>query len=378
MLRKISGNGGYSWWTRPIFIQAPTNLYFTAIANNKKWRAFQNSSSIYKDLDDCPELDDHNAPSILVRPSKDKFAFATRHGKSGVVNKFKANGGLSTFQDDGNLNHPGDVTYSQVLDYGNKICVFSRVNFNTWRFFRTTNWGSTWSSSRQLLDFGNYTGQMYMITAPTSTAGVYHLAIYGHPVGSNYRGMVYGRISMVTDNVANASGTIANLTGTNLPLTPNDFDDIAPTTGTERARLFDVGEAHGNPVILYAKWDDTNSIPAGYWMAYRDSSLNWNHVNLNILCGATFYQPSRYYAGMSIDKNGNNKLYVAREDNGTSYIESYPINSDMTIGTAILIDSSTTNRLVRPYAVEGGNEIAYQKLLHYNGYTNYGMEYWIS
>lgn len=377
MPTKISGNGGYSWWTRPIAIQAPTNMYFTAIANNGKWRAFQNSSTTYVDLDDCPEVDDHDAPSILVRSSKDKFAFATRHNKSGVVNKFKATGGLSTFADNGNLTHSaGTVTYSQAIDYDDKICVFSRVGWQSWRFFRTTNWGSSWSESRQLLDFTNHTGQVYMLTTPTSTEGVYHFAAYGHPVGSNYRGMVYGRISMVSGNVANAGGTIANLDGTDLPLQVEDFDDIEPTTGTERARLFDVGEAHGNPVILYAKWDDTEEVEAGYWMAYRDSEDAWHHVDLEIPCGDPFYSPSRYYGGMSIDKNGNNKLYISREDSGTWYIESYPINSNMTLGSATSIDSDSTYPLVRPFAVEGGDDVIYQKLTTYTDYYDYGMEIW--
>ena len=81
---KISGNGGYSLWTHPLFLGVPSgNVYFTAISNTPKWRAFLNSSAAYVDLADCPEADDHNAPAIIVRPNKDRWAFAARHCKIG-------------------------------------------------------------------------------------------------------------------------------------------------------------------------------------------------------------------------------------------------------------------------------------------------------
>lgn len=378
MPTKISGNGGYSWWTRPIALQAPTNLYFTAASNNSKWRVFQNSSATYDDLDNAPEVDDHNAPSVVARSGKDRWAFATRHNASAVVNKFKASSGIN-FTDEGNLTHPGDVTYSQICDYADKMIVLSRVSSNTWRFFRTTNWGSSWSSSRQLLGFSGHTGQLYMVTSPSASADTYHVAAYGHPTGSNFHQIVYGRINVNSGNVSDGISTLANLDGTNLPIGVNDLDNIGCTTGTEVVRMFDVGEAHGMPVILYAKWDDVNSVPAGYWMSYKDSSDVWHHVDLGILAGTPFWSPSRYLAGMSIDKNGNNRLVLAREDSGTWYVEKYPIlesSGVLSLDTPTLIDSSTGNMLVRPYMVEDGNSVIYQKILHYNDYTDYGMEYW--
>lgn len=377
MPTKISGNGGYSWWARPIAVLGSTNFYFGAIANNDKRRVFQNSSSTYADLETMASHDDHNAPSVLVRSGKDKLVFGTSHGATQDVKIWRATGGLSTFTSDGSFSHPDyNITYVQACDYADKIAVFSRSEDYDWRFRRTTNWGSSWGDSRRLLHFVNYTGQKYMITSETSPgSGIYHIAAYGHPTGSDWRGMVYGRLNMNSGNVANASGTIANLDGTNLPLTESSLDDIVPTTGTEVARLFDVGTLHGNPAILYAKWDDTNSVPAGYWLAYRDSSLVWHHVDLNILAGAYFWSPSKYLSGMSVSKNDVNQIATAREDNGTWYIETHDINSSYAITSTTVIDSSDS-MLVRPTYVERTNKLIYQKIIHYNDYSDYSLEYW--
>lgn len=376
---KLSGNGGYSYsWSGPFFLQAPTHLYYTAMTNAKIWRTFQDSSSTTNDLATAPELDDHNAPAILARPNKARHAFYTRHAKSYTVNHAKATSGIS-FVDQGNISHPdteGFVSYVRAVDYNDNIAIFSRCGGKTWRFRVSTDWGENWAGSKRLLHMDNTTGQKYMILSPSSTAGVYHLAAYGHPVSSDWRGMVYGTVNVNTGDVSNTSGVIANLDGTNLPLDEDSFDDIVPTTGTEVARLFDVGEAHGKPVILYAKWDDANSVAAAYYYAYRDSGT-WYHVATGVACGAMFQSGPRYYAGMSINKNGANKLAIAREASGTSYVDVYPINSDMTLGSATTVDSNASYKLVRPYFVEDSDDLVWQELRDYTSFSSpYTIWYW--
>jgi hypothetical protein len=188
--------------------------------------------------------------------------------------------------------------------------------------------------------------------------------------------MVYGVINFNTGDVSNATGVIANLDGTGLPLTETSLDDIVPCTGTEVARLFDVGEAHGKPVVLYAKWDDAEEIEATYYYAFKDDEGEWQHMATGIACGEPFYAPSRYYGGMSIDKNGNNRLALSREEAGTWYIDSYDINSNLTLGSKTVIATNNTYPLVRPCFVEGGDSVVYQELKKYDHYTDYGIWEW--
>jgi len=374
-VKKLSGNGAYTWWTRPVFLQAPTHMYFTTISDARLWRAFRNDSGDYVDLDTCPERDDHNAPSILARPNKDRLAFATRHAKSNVVNTFRASGGID-FHDAGNLWHPGTVTYTQVLDSNDRVAVFSRVNHLQWNFFLSENWGLTWGDSVEFLNSGVHTGLFYMTTAPSTTPGLYHFAAYGHPVNSSFRGLVYGTINVATGDISGPSGVVGNLDGTNLPLSVDDFDDVVPTTGTEVARMFDVGEAHGHPVVVYAKWDDDNNVPAGYWLAHRDGLGVWTHVDLGVLAGAEFWAPSRYYGGMSVAKDGSGRVFTAHEAAGVWTVDEHPLLADMTFGTPRVIATDSDYPLVRPYAVEDGDAVVWQRLIKYNHYTDYFIQYW--
>lgn len=375
---KISSNGGYSWWTHPLFIQAPSNRYFTAITSAKKWRVFQNDSGTYTDLNTCPELDDHNAPSVVVVPNKSKKAYYTRHAKSTIVNKAKASSGIS-FVDDSNINFPENCTYSQALYYDDKIRVFTRSGFQTWRYARTNDWGANWLDTKRFLDFSNSTGQIYMTTSPSSTTGLYHLAVYGHPVNSDFTKIVYGTIDVNTGDVTDGNSAIADLDDVSgLPLGETDLDVVIDySSGTERCRLFDVGESHGKAVVLYAKWDDTNSIDPRYYLAYKDSSNVWQHIDTGIDSGDPFWSPSRYLGGMSIDKSGNNKFYLSYKNSGTWYIDEITINSDMTLGNTTNIALDSEKPLVRPYAVYGGNYAVWQRLVTYNAYNDYSnMEYW--
>lgn len=378
MLTKLSGNGGYSWWTRPVFFRYVTDMYFTAITNAKIWRAFKNSYLTNQDLDTSPEADDHNAPSIIVRTGKAKLAFFTRHGASAVVNMARATSSGLSFVDAGNLTHPGMATYTQITDSGDRVAVFSRVGPSSWRFFHSTNWGGTWSTSRELMNLGAYTGQMYLLIAPTGTAGIYNITAYGHPVSSDFRGLVFGQLDMATGDISTSAGVIANLDGTNLPLAITDLDDLAPATGDEVVRMFDSGTLNGHPAVAYAKWVDP--LEAAYWFAWRDESGTWTHVDLGVAAGASFYPTSWYFGGMALDKgaNGLSRIVLAREEAGTWFVETRSVVSDMTVGTPSVVASDGAKPLVRPLIVEDGSAIIYQRLVTYTDYSHYLMEYWMA
>ena len=112
------------------------------------------------------------------------------------------------------------------------------------------------------------------------------------------------------------------------------------------------------------------------WMAWRDGDNGWHHVDLGFLAGDPFFAPSRYYGGMSVDKNGNDRLFLARENEGTWHVEMLPIGEEMSIGDPVALASDSIYPLVRPYAVEGNDSVVWQRLISYPSYQDYSIQCW--
>ena len=381
MPSQISGNGGGTWWTHPQAIHDGTNLYFTATTNSMLWRVFQNSSSTFALLDTGTEQDDHNAPSILARPGKDVLAFYTRHGKSNIVNwaSWDRTGSFaSNWTDEGNLTFSNYVTYSQLLDFEDKIFLMCRSETGKWKYRTTLNWGTSWSSLHTFFD--NSGVNIYLLFTPSETEeNVWHVAGAKNPASSTEHYIIYAKINVETNKVYNFAGEIGDIyTLDGIPFSKTDFDDIEAVSGTTaKIRLLDVGDKHGKTVIYYARWGDVTS---QYYQAVQETDGSWTHSALGINTGALFTtaqdQAKHYIGGVALDRNNNNILYVSREASGTWYIDKHTVNSDMTLSSATNITSHATKKLIRPYAVRGHSSMIYQECQSYTDYNDFTIHYY--
>ena len=376
----ISENAGWSQWVDPLFqgVNSSSNVYFGTATDVPSWRAMLNTSTGWWPLDDASEQDDHNAPCTVVRPGKDRHTFYTRHNQSEFINHQRATTGIE-YEDQGNITFPGACTYASAMDYNNDIVLVTRTDNDTWRFKKSSgDWGTTWGGSKRLFAPSTTTGQKYYLRSPTSTAGLYHIVFYGHPNG-DWRGMTYGTVNLADGKIlkpSTGSTQVANLSGTNLPLNESSLDDIVPTTGTEVARLYDVATVQGKPTVGYVKWDTPNSVLAQYYYAYLDGGT-WHHVATGVMCGASYYSSSHYYAGMAFDKVGNNKVAFGREASGTSYVDVYPIDSSMAMGTKTEIKSDATYRLAKVKFAENSNKLYWGRLIEYVSFQDYRIHAWM-
>jgi hypothetical protein len=370
---KVSGNAIYSWWNHPIATKVGSDTYFTGITDIGAWRVFKNSSTTYTTLDDDGDGDDHNAPSILVNAGKDTIAFYTRHNTQTYISYRVAPEGTLNFGTRQYIYFPTTVTYSNVISKGDRIVIFTRCGEN-WCSSVSEDYGQTWSTGQ--LFYESVSGRVYMnLQQSEEDSDIYNFATAYNPDNANPHYIVHGQFNIETGDVTTANGTVANIydhTGT-LPFRKQHLEDLAVIQNNDQhIRLLDVGDKYGKNVIYYAKWDGGTT--SKYYYAVHNTDGTWSRYSLGIYTGKCFTpteEAKHYIGGLALNRNGTNTLYVSHESGGTWYLQSFPINSDLTIGTANTIDTSTTYPLVRPYAIHGANTAIYQELHSYITFKDY-------
>lgn len=365
-------------WTRPAAIKVGNDTYYTGVGESGSWYCSKNSSANRVQIYPGSDQDDHNHPSVVQVDDK-IFCFFTRHGQSGLVNYVSCDVGNTNFGTKQALTFSsGSVSYSQPVCVGDDVWVFTRNGARYWSFMHSGDKCVNWDSEIDLIDGGSG-NKIYMTQSPSSTAGVYHVAVYGHPSESNLTDIYYFKINFNNGDVLDiADNVIANLDGTNLPLTITNLDVAWTPSGANnpRIRLHDVGEKYGNPMILYGKWNDVTATPQHYY-GYFDGT-SWVHTKLET-SGAVFFNSGRKYeGGASFSQNGDNYLYLGMYDTGDDLwkIRKWLINSDMTATYASSPDSSSAI-LCRPICPVGGSGVMYVQFTSYTSYLNFESNlYW--
>lgn len=369
---QVSGNGGYTWHTHPIATEK-TDLFFTSISNQGNARAFLNSSSSYFTGNSFAE-DDHNAPAVLAVPDKENLYFGTRHDNDDYMRFRKTSSGGINFGSETLLEFPGHLTYAQVWNYGDTVFLLTRVDSQNWYVMYSEDWGDNWSEPIHLFD---YDSQVYMMTKPfESDPSKLHLVVAPHPTESNSKDIWYGTLDMDSGDVSDFSGVQGNVfSGTGLPLVYSDLDGLGVQQGsTQRFRMLDVGDKYGKTVVYYAKWQHSTAQPDYYYAVQNSSDGSWARTNTGIEAPIFAYSGAgNYVGGMSLDKNGDDHIWISQKGaGGTWSINKYPINSNMTLGTREIITTSS-DPLVRPYAVFNSDKVIYQHLDAYNSYNDYNI-----
>lgn len=375
----LSSTLSYNQWIMPLAMKCGDYTYFTGVkSTNGDWYVQRQDSSgniLSKNLEAGSEDDDHNAPCVLARPSKDIHVFFARHNASQIVNHYKGapNSTPANFTDEGNIYFPSNVTYAQALDYQDDIYLMCRSGGGKWQFRKSDDWGDTWGSAQEFIDFGT---NPYPIFREVST-GVYQFAIAPNPVAS-YPYLAYGEVDLSTGNITSGGSTIGNLDGTNLPLELSDFEQIPDVTNRndQHIRLWDVGKFNGKNVIVYSKWEqDGGENESRLMFAIQDDTDDWRKVDIEIGMGQVIYSPtsSHYEGGAAFDRNGNNYLFVAWESAGTWKLKKHTIATDFSVGSGAELESESdsTAKLIRPVPVVGRNTLMYMRATAYTHYSNY-------
>lgn len=376
---KISDNGIYTWWTHNLATKLNNDILFSAIDDSGVARIYKNGSfgqSIV--MDDNSYADDHNMSSILANPGKDLLAFYTVHGGRNYISYRRAPEGTLNFGRQKLIHFSSSPTYSQILNKGDTIIVFTRVG-SGWNYIISTDYGETWSDERIFINTGEE--RIYLLfTESEVSPGLYHFAGAQNPSSEPPYYIVYGNLELESGNVFGGNEIIGNIySQEGLPILKSSLSSVYPIENeNKKIRLLDVGDKHGKTVIYYAKLDD--GINYSYYQAVRNQEDGtWDNNFIGIYAGEKFHPTSLadYIGGMALDRNGNNWLYISNENNGTWYIKRYEINQDMTLGESIVL-AEGNYPLVRPYSVRGADSVIYQQLIKYNDCNDYRAFLWRS
>jgi hypothetical protein len=390
-IKKVSQNLIWSWWIQPLAQIEPSTdaVIFSGVTSNGSPRVFRQhegedyTSVEYHHLFDGIEADDHNAPSTLVASGKDVISFWARHGLSSTLNYWKAPEGTFNFGTKKTITFPAGVTYNQSITHGDTIYTFVRIGGSQWYYIKSDDWGDTWTTPAMFFDGSSIGGQHYcLFQSYDNDPTKYHVVVYGHPTSSTWRQAIHGTIDVTTGEISNFSGSVANLDGTNLPITHGSLDVAysppSPNTRGERIRLFDVANKHGKNALLYGKWNDETSIPQ-YYVAVEDPSTGeWTEKKYFTSGGVFDTGVGRQYTyGMSFDRNDDSFIYIAHKDKNEYRLERWRLTEDYGLYDKYIIQTNSTYPLARPIPVRGKDAVIWQELRKYNGFTDYTSHVWI-
>lgn len=380
MATQVSGNGIWSWWGMPVSVKRDGNIYFTAVTIEGYWRIFKNDSTSYVTLGTGNE-DDHNTPCMVNESGKPLVVFYTQHGVTTTV-KYKicgldGSGNLDwpNFGSQQTITFPNGTTYVQAItDSANDtIYLFTRSSEQQWYFAKSEDWGQTWDDPVLFFETAVTGARMYCLLQPSeSESGVFHLAAYGHP-SDDWKTIRYGKIDISTGTISTyGNSNVANLDGTGLPLDEHSLEQAYTPSGTRRARLLDIGDKEGKSVLLYARWDDTTTIPEYCYAVRNDSTGVWSHTYITS-SGGTFdpVEARKYVPGMCLDRNGNNWIYLGRKLSTTWKMERYDLNSSLAVTGSSTVMTDSDKWLVRPIATRGSDGMRFCRLISYNGFDDY-------
>lgn len=326
--------GAWTWFQEPRAIHytgTQNKTYFGGVDDPSggqiKIASYNHTSESFSTfvLNTLAPADDHNNPAIYIRTDGRIVAYYTQHSdptmrwrKSTNTEDISAFGVEQTFVESGAVDYPNPFRMSNEA---NKVYMFYRSQcFSPTRtchsMRNSTDDGDTFGSSTVFIDDAG----SYLKYASNGTR--VHIAMTnGHPTNAPNVILTY----MYYENGAfyHANGTLIK-TVSQLPILPSEGTFVASyTEGNGDIWLWDIYfDSNGNPIILfpafpissdhryrYARWDGTQ------------------FVHFQIVAGGnTIDDPGNenephYSAGMSLDKNDVNRVYLGRQHFNT--IESW-------------------------------------------------------
>lgn len=366
-----------SWWCLPKAVESNGQVYLTAVTSGGSCKVWSFPTADPSDLSVFTlmtnESDDHNAAALLVPDDKVPLVFYCRHNKDTLMRWRKGTviGDITSLGAEQQFAFPGVLTYSQIWRRPgtDEIHLWTRESIRYWRNKYSTNWGTSWSTSRRVFDFGA-SQQGYIGTVPIAAdPDRIRVALTGHPTSSTFHDVYYCEIDMDSGDITNLAGSVlGNLKdGTGLPLSPTSLDLVVDTdtAGGHNARLFDVGDGP-DPEVLWGDWT-TDSDMVYYHRRWNGSS--WDQTAV-VAAGETFgyHEEIHYNGGIIFPRNtGGGIVYVSREAAGTWYLEQRALVGGSWIVTWPIL-SDADSAAVRPFPIEGGTD---HRVIAWHDVTDY-------
>lgn len=329
--------------------------------------------------------DDHNAAAIKRMGNGQYIVVYTGHAPEGdQYLRYRIGDDLDSLGSESTLSTGGatELTYAQIFTFGSDVYIFSRAGSdqNTWVFWKSTDNGSTWSSSTSLIagylgSGGTRTPELTYISGRKISSTTIRFFAMLHPAGN--RQLRCFDVNVSTGDVTSAGGNLGNIYSGWSVLEMDDADtDLAEILDDDGAasdaiRLLDV--ADDGEAILFCHFNEGGSPYGG---EYRRLELtgsdpftpgDWTQTTIAD-SGEPFYVGSSYYfGGAQFDRvaGGHDEVYTAEEDAGTWYIRKRATSdggSTYPVGSTV---ESSSDMLIRPICPQGANSdcpVIYQRI----------------
>jgi hypothetical protein len=377
-------NAVYDWWAQPVSVNDGAYTWIGTIATGGTVRVAKVNPAAgtyqWATLSSIGEIyhDEHNTPALAFEDTKPYLmAFYTQHGTDNIMRYRTINRTTLAMGRTRTLTFSGNITYAEVIRNGTRLMVLTRVG-TSWRYRISENFGSLWSAERVLINASGY-GTLYSLVKPASNDGdLNHLAVYGHPLNSTFRNVVYAQIHLRSGDVTLANGQVIG--SINDPAGPNLRPEqlqaaITPGAGY-KVRLLDVDNVRDRPAIAYAVWnaEAAEAGPATYKFKMYQDDNTWKSSPWALAAGHPFgYDPAIHYVG-GVAIGRDNLIYSSRESNGTWIFEKWAWSESAgTFKFANAIARDSTQKLARPCVPTGvgATEVIINRFEKYYSYTNY-------
>lgn len=351
-----------SWWTGPLAIEKNNNVLHTYTDNKggvwiNKHNKITQEKNKYRVISN--EVDDHNAPNILILKDGRLITFYSRHNKDQFLRyRISQTPYNLDFGEEEAIGLGQNVTYAQgfVEQTTGNVYVFTRVGSNAWKILMSEDNFTTVALNKWFVNFGEG-NQGYMKIKYNPTSNLVRFAFSGHPTIGSVHSIYYCYMNTQganTGNIVSGGSTLRNvLSETWESIKPHEIQTVYDSDATgKKARLFDIGTAL--QIVFCEFTTDTDGV---YKMAI------WNGSGFDIKtivsAGQTFGGGSQrfYYGGMICDSlRDSSSFYLSRFVNDKWVVERWHTSDAGNNWTSLLIDESEHYKLIRPHTVTNSTE----------------------
>jgi hypothetical protein len=359
--RELTASGGWTWFTDPraVYHQGVhrrTYAGWVAQDGSIQIGSYDHDTGrrVIVTLKARLQIDDHDNPSILVRPDGRLMVFWSTHaGPTMWYRRSLHPEDITSWEPERVLptNTPGTLGYTysnpmQLSAEANRIYLFWRGgNFNP--SMSTSADGNSWSPARTVIY--NAAQRPYVKYASNGRDTIAMAFTEGHP--RTLRTSIY-YAAYRAGALRRADGSvIASMS--NLPIAPTSGQKVYDQATSGKAWVHDVAlDAAGRPVIVYAvfptdadhryryaRWDGTRWVDRELVRAGRSMSVDPTEPN--------------YSGGISLDHEDPSIVYLSRQVNGVFEVEVWTTRDGGATWSARPLTAPSTRGNYRPISPRG-------------------------
>ncbi len=403
-VRAINGVGLASAWSLPLtaLTQAPPPAAFPSLAQRGAWcwfgdpRAVQVGNFTYTGWIDwngdvvvakydnrsgsvqtnmvrsALEVDDHDNPSVILRPDGRLLVFYSKHAGSQMYYRL-SNSPYDIAAWGTEQSVPGTtlVTYPNpyfLSDEGNALYLFWRGADAKPTFAVSPDGGATWGPSRTVIDTGPYTVS-YVKYASNGRDRIDIAFTDTHPEKSAVNNVYH--ITYRDGAFYRADGTLAK-TESELPITPGDADLVYDATAQSATGwVWDIAlDRTDRPVIAYTNFPSSSDHRYRYarWTGsgWFDTEITGGGGSIDESGDDPFYS-----GGAALDPNNPAIVYVSKQVGAAFELERWTTANGGASWSAQPITTGSSAKNVRPFVPRNHQPGSIGLLWLYGGYTSY-------